>query len=313
MAEADLAACRRLLRGGSRSFHAASLLLPARVRAPASALYAFCRIADDAIDLATTREQREARLAELHDRLRLAASGDPADGAIDRALAQAMSDHAIPVALFESLLEGLQWDAEGRRFADLDALRAYAARVAGTVGMMMATVMGVRDEAMLACAADLGIAMQFTNIARDVGEDARAGRLYLPLAWLRAAGIDEEAWLAAPLHDPALAGVVARLLREAAALYRRADAAIALLPPDCRRAIRAARCLYAAIGDEIARAGFDSVSRRAVVPAPRKLRLMLDALREQPAVLHRIEARLLWLIDLFERLAQRDTLGRSAP
>src|SRR5579875_812979 len=313
MIDADLAACRRTLRGGSRSFFAASLLLPVRVRAPASALYAFCRIADDAIDCAPNRATQIAQLAHLHARLHRAAQGHPADHPIDRALAWAIARHAIPVVHLESLLEGLQWDAEGRRFEDLDALRAYASRVAGTVGMMMAAVMGVRDPVMLARACDLGIAMQFTNIARDIGEDARAGRIYLPLAWLRRAGIDPDAWLAAPRHDAALAALVARLLQEADQLYRRAESAIALLPPDCRRAIRAASRLYAAIGDEITRADCDAVSRRAVVPTPRKLRLMLGSLHGQPTLLQRIETRALWLIDLFALLAQREALGPSAP
>ncbi len=100
----------------------------------------------------------------------------------------------------DALLEGFAWDAAGRRYDTLDDLLDYAARVAGAVGAMMAVLMGVRDPALLARACDLGVAMQLTNIARDVGEDARAGRLYLPLAWLREAGIDPDAFLA----DPAL-------------------------------------------------------------------------------------------------------------
>ena len=96
----------------------------------------------------------------------------------------------------DALFEGLQWDCEGRRYEDLEALHAYAARVAGAVGVMMALLMGVRDADALARACDLGVAMQLTNIARDVGEDARAGRLYLPLDWLREAGLDPAAFLA---------------------------------------------------------------------------------------------------------------------
>jgi 15-cis-phytoene synthase len=121
--------------------------------------------------------------------------------------------------------------------------------------------------------------VQLTNIARDVGEDARAGRLYLPLTWLREAGIDPEAWLASPVFSPALAGVVARLLVAADELYRRAEAGFAELPFDCRPGVRAARLLYAEIGAELARQGLDSVARRTVVPRRQKMPLIARAFR----------------------------------
>ncbi|MBD0273222.1 MAG: phytoene/squalene synthase family protein, partial [Acetobacteraceae bacterium] len=272
---ADLAACRALLRGGSRSFHAASLLLPARVRAPATALYAFCRLADDAVDL---DGGRPAAVARLRERLARAYEGRPLPIPADRAFAAVVSRHGIPRALPEALLEGLAWDAEGgRRYEDLPALEAYAARVAGSVGCMMAVLMGVRDRGALARACDLGVAMQLTNIARDVGEDARAGRLYLPQRWLREGGVDPDAWLARPAFDPALAAVVRRLLRAADELYHRAGAGIAALPAGCRPGIRAAGLLYAGIGREVERRGFDSVGARARVPGSRKAALLLRA------------------------------------
>jgi phytoene synthase len=175
------------------------------------------------------------------------------------------------------LLEGFLWDANGRGYETLEEVHDYAARVAGTVGAMMALVMGVRDEAALSRACDLGVAMQLTNIARDVGEDARNGRLYLPRQWLRDAGIDPQAWLAAPNFDPAIAAIVQRLLDAADALYRRAEHGIAGLPRDCRPAIHAARLVYAEIGREIERNGLDCISRRAVVSGRRKLALIARA------------------------------------
>jgi phytoene synthase len=137
--------------------------------------------------------------------------------------------------------------------------------------------MGVRDEAALARACDLGVAMQLTNIARDVGEDARNGRLYLPRAWLREAGIDPQAWLQAPYFDAAVAGIVQRMLDAADALYRRAEHGIAGLPRDCRPAIHAARLVYAEIGRQLERCGLDSVHHRAVVCGRRKLALIARA------------------------------------
>lgn len=273
---ADLAACREMLRGGSKSFHAASLLLPRRVREPATALYAFCRLADDAVDLCPPGQRCEA-LAALSDRLDRAYAGDPHPHPADRAFSAVVRQHAIPRALPEALIEGFAWDAEGRRYPDLAAVEAYAARVAATVGAMMAILMGVRDAARIARACDLGVAMQLTNIARDVGEDARNGRLYLPLDWLEEAGVAPEAFLARPAFSPAIGLVVARLLAEAQRLYARAEPGIALLPRDCRPAIRAAHRIYAEIGAEVARGGFDSVSRRAVVSSGRKLALVARA------------------------------------
>jgi phytoene synthase len=330
----DLAACQALLRQGSRSFHAASLLLPARVHAPAAALYGFCRLADDAVDCPGAGPEA---LAQLQERLSLAYQGHPLPIAADRAFAEVIHRFRIPAALPEALLEGFAWDGEGRRYRNLAALYAYAARVAGTVGAMMALVMGVSDPESIARAADLGIAMQLSNIARDIGEDARAGRLYLPLDWLEEAGIDADRFLANPVFTPALGKVVARLIAAAERLYEQADSGIAALPWDCRPGIRAARYLYAGIGHEVARRGFDSVAGRAVLPAGRKLgavamallpgmagatmfplnlpeaQFLIDAAaaRPRPAAKRTLDDRIGWLVDLFGRLERQEQLSRS--
>lgn len=274
--EADLQECRRILQAGSKSFSAASALLPRRVRAPATVLYSFCRVADDHID-----EQpgaTEAAVDELRARLDGIYAGRPLDTPTDRALAHVVEKARIPQGLPLALLEGLAWDARGRRYETLEDVFAYAARVAGTVGAMMTVLMGPRAPEALARACDLGVAMQLTNIARDVGEDARRGRIYLPLAWMREAGVEPDEWLAAPVYGEGLAQVVARLLETADGLYRRADSGVAMLPLDCRVAIRAARLIYSDIGRVIARQRFDSVSRRAHVSGLRKLWLVLRAL-----------------------------------
>jgi len=116
--------------------------------------------------------------------------------------------------------------------------------------------------------------MQLTNIARDVGEDARNGRLYLPRDWLAEVGIDADAWMRAPTFTPAIGAVVRRLLHAADVLYARAEAGIADLPLDCRPAIQAACRVYAEIGHQLEREGLDSVSHRAVVSKGRKLALL---------------------------------------
>jgi phytoene synthase len=189
----DLVACEALMRGGSKSFFAASRVLPARVRAPAIALYAFCRVADDAIDLA---DDPAAAVERLDLRLDAIYARRPQPFESDRALAAVVERFDLPRGLLDALIEGFRWDSEGRRYETIAELEDYCARVAGTVGAMMAILMGTRGCAALARACELGVAMQLTNIARDVGEDARNGRLYLPREWLREEGIDPQAWLA---------------------------------------------------------------------------------------------------------------------
>ena len=344
---ADLKACRALLKTGSRTFHAASKVLPRRVADPAIALYAFCRLADDAVDLG---HDRSAAVARLRERLDRAVHGQPMNVAADRAFAGVMARHAIPRALPEALLEGLAWDAQSRRYETLEDLYAYAARVAGAVGAMMTLLMGKRAPETVARAADLGVAMQLTNIARDIGEDARAGRLYLPLTWLREAGIDPDAWLAAPTFTPQIAAIVQRLLDAADALYARATEGIAQLPASCRMGIYAARALYAEIGREVERNGGNSIAQRAVVSGERKLQVLArafvlaerdwiparrlpligqieatrflieavaatplhDTARREPVRLRPVEKQVVWVLDLFERLERRDQIQRSS-
>jgi 15-cis-phytoene synthase len=285
--QSDLTACRDALRDGSKSFLAASLLLPRRVHEPAAALYAFCRLADDAVDGVQGLDARARRLAAvegLGERLDRVYAGNPAPHAADRALSGVVLRHGIPRPLFDALLEGFRWDAQERRYETFEQLLDYCARVAGTVGAMMSLVMGARSRQALARACDLGVAMQLSNIARDVGEDARNGRVYLPADWLREAGVDRDAFVAEPVFTPALGNVVRRLLGEADALYGRVDAGVSLLPRACRPGIDAARFLYAAIGHEVARRGLDSVSARARVGNARKGLLMARALSRSLAI-----------------------------
>jgi phytoene synthase len=229
----DLDHCRAAIAEGSYSFHAASKLLPARVRDPALALYAFCRVADDEVDFG---ENKPAAVLALRDRLDLAYAGRPRNAPADRAMAALIQTYHMPRDLPEALLEGLAWDGMERRYASLSDLRSYSARVASAVGAMMCVLMEVRDPHALARACDLGVAMQLTNIARDVGEDARAGRLYLPTDWMEAEGIDIDAFLANPKPSPAIRRLVKRLLAEANRLYFRSEPGIATAA--CGRASR---------------------------------------------------------------------------
>ncbi|HVY34493.1 MAG TPA: phytoene/squalene synthase family protein [Caulobacteraceae bacterium] len=271
---ADSAACRELIRGGSKSFFLASLLLPEPVREAAYAVYGFCRLSDDAVDVDGGSHAAVARLRARLDRIY---AGAPAPEPVDRALADVALNFALPRVTLDALLEGLEWDAQGRTYETLSDVYAYSTRVAGSVGAMMAALLGARTPDLVARACDLGVAMQLTNIARDVGEDARAGRLYLPRAWLREAGLDPDAWLAKPVFNAQIAQVTQRLLRRADELYARADEGIAGLDRAFRPAIFAARYLYAEIGTRLEQQGLDSISRRTTVPIGRKAQLLVRA------------------------------------
>lgn len=266
----DIEHCRALLVRGSKSFSAASTLLPADIRDAATVFYAFCRVADDAIDESDDPDA----VAKLEHRLRDIYAGTPAADPIDRALTDLVTERRIPAELLYALVEGFAWDREGRRYETISDLRAYAARVAGSVGAVMTVLMGVRTPAALARACDLGVAMQLTNIARDVGEDARNGRVYLPSDWLRDVGLDTPTLLAMRQGSPQVGKVVERMLLAAGDLYSRSELGILELPSDCRASIWAARLIYADIGRVIAANGYDSVSRRATVSLPRKLGLL---------------------------------------
>jgi phytoene synthase len=332
----DQDACAALLHTGSKSFHAASRLLPGRVARAATSLYAFCRVADDAVD--QLGRPKDA-LTDLQTRLDRIYAQVPCDHPADRAFASTIAAHGIPRALPEALLEGFAWDDADRRYPDFAALQEYAARVAGAVGAMMAAVMGARTAPVLARACELGVAMQLTNIARDVGEDARAGRLYLPLDWLAEAGIDPDLFVANPAMTPALRGVIQRLIGEADALYARAAPGIAHLPADCRPGIHAARLLYAAIGHKAGAADFDPVAQRAIVTRLAKSALLARAIAASlqpaaklawpplPAIRYlvevtaqpappcrpppwrRAEEKAIWVLDLFAALDARQGVG----
>lgn len=268
----DLAACAADIKTGSRSFHAASKLLPAHVREPAFALYAFCRLADDAVDL---RSDKAAAVLSLRDRLDLVYAGTPKDAPADRAFAAVIRDFDMPRALPEALLEGLAWDAMDRRYETFSGLLSYSARVASAVGVMMCVLMGVRNRHALSRACDLGAAMQLTNIVRDIGEDARERRLYLPMHWMRELGVDPEAFLNSPTDRAEIRLLAKRLLEHAERLYVRSEAGVRKLPLGSRPGILAARHIYAAIGRDTARHGYNSIDRRARSSSTEKLLLLL--------------------------------------
>jgi phytoene synthase len=219
----ELEACRRWIAEHSKSFYLSSWLLPRDVREASWALYAFCRRADDAVDELEARADPLKNVELLRARLSDVYRGTPPPHPIDRAFARVAQHYEIPESLPGALLDGMQMDAHGRQYESTEDLLLYCFRVASVVGLMMTCIMLGSARApriVWLRAADLGIAMQLTNIARDVGEDARRGRVYIPSAWLEDVGIDRESLLTLDRSTPATKALTRRALFVRASIWR---------------------------------------------------------------------------------------------
>jgi phytoene synthase len=278
LTESGLAAAANAFREGSRSFAGAARLFDPRVRRSATLLYAWCRYCDDLVDgqgLGLGAPRLAAGQSVLDDMLaqtRAALLGRPRAGTPYEGLAEVVARHAIPPRYPMDLVAGFAMDVRGTRYDTLADTLTYCYHVAGTVGVMMALVMGVRDEETLDLACDLGIAFQLTNIARDVGDDAEAGRVYLPRDWLLADDVDP-AGLADPAGRRGVERTVARLLDEADLYYASARVGITRLPLRSALAVGAAWEIYRAIGVAVRRRGCAAWDRRAATSGRDKLRL----------------------------------------
>lgn len=278
MTAADVAVCRESIAHHSKSFALASRLLSPQCRDAAAVVYAWCRRADDAIDLVPDGHQREA-LDRLRDELDLVyADRAPSSDAVLSAFQTIVHRIHIPRLYPDELLAGMEMDAIGAVYRNLDDLLLYCYRVAGTVGLMMCHVMGVRDDDALGNAVHLGVAMQVTNICRDVLEDWNRGRLYIPDDLLASCGAGD---LRAELGGPfpararfAVSGAVAELLAMAERYYASAELGMASLSWRSALAIRAAAQVYSAIGKKIESRRCDVLAGRAVVPGRQKLALV---------------------------------------
>ncbi len=282
----DAALARETIAGGSKSFAAASTLLPAALRDDVARLYAWCRHADDVIDGQELGhgerpvEDPAARLAELR-RATDAALAGRASSPVFTGFAAVAERHGIPRRLAHDHLDGFAMDVESRHYETIEDLAAYCYGVAGAVGVMMALVMGVApDEAdTLDRASDLGLAFQMTNIARDVVADAELGRVYLPAAWLAEAGVPAtpEA-VRDPAHAGAVHGAAVRLVREAEPYYRSARAGFGRLPLRARWAVASASAVYREIGVRRETAGPAGLATRVGTGTADKARLIAASL-----------------------------------
>ena len=266
----------------SRTFSFATRLLPREVQLPIATLYLYCRAVDAIADERVLDVGPAAALdalAAAEDALGRTLAGAPPDDPLWQRLARVHDAYPLPEGPLRELVAGARWDLEGRPVRTDADLLAYSELVGGSVGAMMLPFLCEADAdpaALVADARALGVAMQITNILRDVGEDARTlGRVYLPADALARAGLDvgtaDPAALAA---DPAYAAVCERLMGLAEDRFDRGLRAVDALAPRVQAGIRAAARAYREILNEVRAAGYDNLTRRAVVPLARKLRLV---------------------------------------
>jgi 15-cis-phytoene synthase len=269
------------IRRHSKSFALASQLLPSAMRDHAHALYAYCRRADDAVDLANPAQAPSA-LEHLRLELDAVYEGRALAEPIASEFQRVVFERRIPKQYPEALLEGFELDVRAASYATLFDLHRYCWCVAGSVGAMMCHVMGVRRETAVVHGAHLGMGMQLTNICRDIAEDWTRGRLYVPAELLS----DYEppaSWPPPPRTLALLSRAVERLLQQGDVFYRSGDAGLDALDFRPRLAVATARRVYSSIGDRLRARGCDVSLGRAVVPRSHKLwcvvRASVDCLR----------------------------------
>lgn len=261
---------------GSLSFSFASRLFGRRIRDRVVKLYAWCRYVDNQVDERDqsdpSPEARQALLATLEKQsFGPEPAGElPAAMAAFRALRRELP---FPEQYARDLIAGMAMDLDGQVYQTEDELYLYCYRVAGVVGLMMSYLMEVSSERAHRHATDLGLAMQLTNICRDIKTDEAMGRCYLPRVWLEEAGFHPGESLMTAAQRPALLHVVGRALDAAEQLYRSGDAGLKYLPLRCALAVAIAREVYSGIGDEIRVRGARAWDQRTWLPLSRKIML----------------------------------------
>lgn len=266
--------CRDVTREHSQTFYLGSLLYPPGQREAVWAVYAACRIGDDITDGGGNR----AELDRWWGQIQAAHAGDSGGNAMQEALAWAFARYPVPLSAFGELYAGFGMDLAGQHYETLSELQLYCRRVAGVVGFMIAPIGGYDGgEETLERALALGQAMQLTNILRDVGEDLRLGRLYLPAELLREYSV-EVADLHAGRVTPEYVGLLRHLETLAREWYATGLGGVPHLRGRARYGVAVAARLYAGILDELAANGYDNLTRRAYVPGRRKLCLTLQEL-----------------------------------
>jgi len=261
--------CRQKAAASGSSFYYSFLFLPAPRRRAITALYAFCREVDDVVDDTAEMQIAAAKLAWWRAELANLYRGNP-QHPVTRALLPFIADYWLPHEHLNEIIDGMEMDLTQTRYLDWAALERYCHRAAGVVGLLAVRIFGYTDSRTLEYARDLGIAFQLTNIIRDVGEDARKNRIYLPMDELKRFDVPAADLLNA--RETPQFNALMRFQDERARSWY--DKAFAALPAQDRRAQRPGlimAAIYKALLDEIGRDGFRVLSRRTSLTPLRKL------------------------------------------
>ncbi len=261
--------CQQRAAASGSSFYYSFLFLEPRRRQAITALYAFCREVDDVVDECPDAGLARTKLDWWRGEVAALYVGRPSHP-VTQALAGSLKQFHLPQEQLLEIIDGMEMDLEQVRYADFKALHLYCYRVASVVGLLAAEIFGYRERQTLKYAHDLGLAFQLTNIIRDVGEDARRGRIYLPQDELARFGVSEDDLLQARYGDN-FSRLMAFQVERAQATYRQA---FALLPAADRKAQRAGlimAAIYRATLDEIVRDSFRVLDQRISLPPLRKL------------------------------------------
>jgi len=261
--------CVDITRRSGSSFASAFWMLPKKKRNALHAIYAFCRLADDIADDPEIAGDRTALLARWREELDDAFRGK-AQHAVGVALSDAIESYRFPEQVFVDLLDGVEFDLAEEPIETFDDLRLYCYRVASTVGLLVVRILGFENPRSLEFAETLGIAVQLTNVLRDVGDDASTGRIYLPDDELVRFGVSAESILAGQMTEE-LQLMLSFNAKRAASYYERAEE---LLPDEDRRALRPATAMgriYRALLDELIERQFPCFEQPVRISKPRRL------------------------------------------
>jgi len=269
------AECARITRRSARNFYYAFLTLPPARRRALYAVYAYCRLCDDIADEPLPLEEKVARLEEVGEALERAWAGRP-QGPIFTALAHTAEVYRIPRPLFVEVLRGVQMDLTVHRYATFEDLRLYCYRVASAVGLISVHIFGFRNPSALAYAEDLGLAMQLTNILRDLREDYERGRIYLPLEEMKRFGYTEED-LAQGVVDERFRALMAFQAERARGFFRSGARLLPLVPPHTRACPAVLGSLYRRLLDNMEARGYDVFRHRPALSTAEKVRLTVEA------------------------------------
>ena len=264
--------CRRITRREARNFYYAFLTLPAAKRRAIYAAYAFCRHCDDAVDEVASLDDKQAALQQLTARLDAAYRGRP-DGPVFTALAHTAQTYEIPQSYFQDLIRGVEMDLANNRYRTFEDLRLYCYRVASVVGLICLQIFGYSHPKAREYAVDLGLAMQLTNILRDVQEDLARDRIYLPLEELQRFGYSEQQ-LKCEVRNNAQRRLIAFQVERAQSLFQSGAKLLPYLSPRSRACPAVLAAIYTRILRRISSNDYNVFGGRISLSDPEKLLVM---------------------------------------